>query len=227
LLDCVRDGGVPFELAHEAAFFDYLGDHPEQERVFQAAMSGRSANEARAVVAAYDFGRFGQIVDVGGGHGVLLTTVLEHALDAHGVLFDLESVVAEARSTMAGSPLLARIEFVGGDFFEHLPAGGDAYVLSRVLHDWDDSDVTRILTTCRAAVPERGRLLIADCVLPEDAKDNPGAIRMDVMMLLLLRSRERTESEFRHLLAASGFELVRVIPTGSPGGLALLEARPR
>ena len=226
LLDGVREGGVPFELARGAEFFDYLHEHPDHERVFQSAMSGRSANEARAVVAAYDFGRFQRIVDVGGGHGVLLTTILDAAVDVEGVLFDQGSVVAEAQSKLDGSRVRSRIRFVGGDFFEQIPPGGDAYVLSRILHDWDDDNVAHILARCRAAMDVDARLLIAECVLPEDAKDNPGAIWMDVLMLLLLRSRERSESEFRHLLHANGFELQRVIPTGSLGGLALLEARP-
>jgi len=157
---------------------------------------------------------------------VLLATILDAAPDAHGVLFDQASVVAEARATLADSPLAARLDLVPGDFFDHVPAGGDAYVLSRVLHDWDDDSASRILSTCRRSMDDGSRLLIADSVLPELARDDPGAIRMDVLMFLLLRSRERTEDEFRRLLAANGFELDRVIPTGSPGGLALVEAHP-
>ena len=108
-----------------------------------------------------------------------------------GVLFDQGSVVAEAQSKLDGSPVRSRIQFIGGDFFEQIPPGGDAYVLSRILHDWDDDNVAHILTRCRAAMDVDARLLIAECVLPQDAKDNPGAIWMDVLMLLLLRSRER------------------------------------
>ena len=134
--------------------------------------------------------------------------------------------MAEARATLADSPLAPRLDLVPGDFFDHVPAGGDAYVLSRVLHDWDDDSASRILSTCRRSMDDGSRLLIADSVLPELARDDPGAVRMDVLMFLLLRSRERTEDEFRRLLAANGFELDRVIPTGSPGGLALVEAHP-
>ena len=226
LLDGVRAGEVPFEMTYGAEFFDHLRAHPEQEQVFQAAMSGRSANEARAIVDAYDFGQFARIVDVGGGHGVLLTTILDAARDAIGVLFDQEMVVSEAAEALAGSPLRARIELAPGDFFERVPPGGDAYVLSRVLHDWDDDKAASILAVCRDAMQEGSRLLIADCVLPDDAKDNPGAVHMDVLMLLLLRSRERTEDEFRRLLEPVGFALDRVISTGSAGGLSLVEAHP-
>jgi hypothetical protein len=189
-------------------------------------MSGRSANEARAIVDLYDFAGFERIVDVGGGHGVLLTTILEAAPGATGVLFDQEKVVSEASDKLADSPLRSRIEFAAGSFFDEVPTGGDAYVLSRVLHDWDDDTAVSILGVCRAAMDEGSRLLIAECVLPEDAKDNPGAIHMDVLMLLLLRSRERTEDEFRRLLEPVGFTLDRVITTGSAGGLSLVEARP-
>ena len=226
LLDAVCDGGVPFELAHNVEFFDHLHSHPEQERVFQSAMSARSTNEARALVAVYDFTRFDRIVDIGGGQGVLLTTILEAARGATGVLFDRESVVAQARSALTDSTVRSRLEFVGGDFFDHVPSGGDAYVLSRVLHDWDDYNAVRILQRCRAEMNQHAHLLIAETVLPRVAQDNPGAIRMDVLMLLLLRSRERTEQEFAALLDAAGLELMLVLPTGSAGGLSLLEARP-
>jgi hypothetical protein len=226
LLDAVLHGGVPFELAHDVEFFEYLHAHRDHEQVFQSAMSARSTNEARALVDVYDFTRFERIVDVGGGQGVLLTTILEAAREATGVLFDRESVIAETRSQLSDSTVGSRLDLVGGDFFDHVPRGGDAYVLSRVLHDWDDETAVRILQTCRAAMDPHARLLVAETVLPRIAKENPGAIRMDVLMLLLLRSRERTENEFTALFDASGFEQTLVVSTGSAGGLSLIEARP-
>jgi hypothetical protein len=105
-----------------------------------------------------------------------------------------------------------------------VPGGGDAYLLSRVLHDWQDRDAIRILRCCRAAMPAHARLLVVDAVMPERARDEPAAIRMDLLMLLLMSSRERTRDEFDRLLAAAGFSLRRIVPTGSPTGLAVLEA---
>ena len=130
------------------------------------------------------------------------------------------------RSKPHASTSAERAQCVEADFFEALPFGADAYLLSRVLHDWDDEPARRILAVVRAALPPHGRLLVVDAILPERAKDLPGAIRMDLHMLLLLGARERTEAEFRTLLAASGFEVRRIVPTGSPAGLSVIEAVP-
>jgi hypothetical protein len=185
-------------------------------------MAGRAEQEAGAVVAAYDFTPFKTLVDVGGGRGVLLKAILDAAPGLRGVLVDRPQAVAAAREHLGG-----RAECLAGDFFEAVPDGADAYLLSRVLHDWDNADALRILAVCRAAMPADATLLIADAILPERAKDQPGAIRMDLHMLLLFGARERTEAEFRDLLGRAGFELRRAIPTGSPAGLGLIEAVPR
>ena len=213
LLDAVRHGGTAFERTYGAPFFDHLGAHPEQQAAFQASMAGRSDQEAADVVAAYDFTDLGSLVDVGGGRGVLLAAVVAAAPHIDATLFD------RAVAQPAGG-----VRFVEGDFFAAVPAGADAYLLSRVLHDWDDEDALRILAVCRAAMPERGRLLVVDAILPERAKDGEFAIRMDLHMLLLLGARERTEAEFRALLGKAGFEVRRVVPTRSPAGLSVIEA---
>ena len=218
LLEAVRSGGTAFERVYGAPFFAHLDAHPEASAAFEASMAGRARQEADAVVAAYDFGAFGSLVDVGGGRGVLLAAILE-AADLRAVLVDRPDAVAAARAHLG-----ERAECVVGDFFESVPAGADAYLLSRVLHDWDDEDALRILAVCRAAMGADARLLIVDAILPERAVDQPFAIRMDVHMLLLLGARERTEAEFRELLGRAGFSLARVIPTGSPAGLGVIEA---
>jgi hypothetical protein len=120
-----------------------------------------------------------------------------------------------------------RCKCVAGDFFAALPAGADAYLLSRVLHDWDDADAGRILAACRAALPPGGRVLVVEALMPERAQDGPEAVRMDLHMLTLLGSRERTEAEYRALLARAGLEVAAVHPTGSPAGLGVVEARSR
>ena len=219
LLEAVRSGGTAFERVYGAPFFAHLDAHPGASAAFEASMAGRARQEADAVVAAYDFGGVGSLVDVGGGRGVLLDAILRAAPGLSGVLVDRPDAVAAARANLGG-----RAECVVGDFFESVPAGADAYVLSRVLHDWNDEDALRILGVCRAAMGEGARLLVVDAILPERAVDQPFAIRMDVHMLLLLGARERTEAEFSELLARAGFALSRVVSTGSPAGLGIIEA---
>ena len=178
-------------------------------------MRDRSAREAAAVVAAYDFGVFGQVVDVGGGGGVLLKAILDAAPGVSGVLFDRPEVAE--RSALPA---------VAGDFFVEVPAGADAYLLSRVIHDWSDADAVTILRTCRRAMSGSARLLLVEAELPERAADHPAAIRMDLHMLALFEGgRERTAAEYAALLDAAGFALVEVVPTGSPSGIGVLSAR--
>ena len=224
LLDTVLHGGTAFERVHGEPFFDHLDRHPEQQAVFEASMAGRAEQEAGDVAAVYDFADARRLVDVGGGRGVLLATILSGAPDLHGVLLDREAVIPEARSYVESAGVAGRAECVPGDFFTAVPPGADVYVLSRILHDWDDPDAQRILTTCRNAMTTTSRLLVVEAILPERARDRPAAIRMDLHMLLLLGARERTESEFRRLLAGCGFDVRRVLPTASPAGLGVIEA---
>ncbi|MGY1743307.1 MULTISPECIES: methyltransferase [unclassified Blastococcus] len=214
LLDAVRTGGTPFELVHGRPFFAHLSAAPERLAAFHASMADRSAREARAVVDAYDVSGLASVVDVGGGRGTLLRAVRERAPRAELTLFDLPEVVA-------GSDLPA----VGGDFFARVPAGADAYLLSRVLHDWDDADAGRILAVTRAGMRPDSRLLVVEAVVPDRAADDPAAVRMDLHMLVLLHGRERTAAEFAALLGAAGLELTADVPT--PAGVHVLEARPR
>jgi hypothetical protein len=139
-------------------------------------------------------------------------------------LVDRPAMVDRARLEMEKAGLAERCTFVAADFFDSVPAGADAYLLSRILHDWDDEDATRILRVCHAAMKPGTRLLIVDAVLPERACDMPAAIRMDLLMLLLLNARERTVPEFDRLLSNAGFSLCEVIATDSPTGLAVIEA---
>ncbi len=226
LLDAVMGGGTPFERVYGERFFEHLDRHPDHEEAFQASMRGRSEQEAHDVVAAYDFTALGTLVDVGGGRGVLLAEILRSAVDLHGVLVDREDAIPAARAHLDSAGVGDRAECVVNDFFTAVPPGADAYVLSRVLHDWDDEDVGRILTTCRQAMRPDSRLIVVEAILPERAHDRPAAIRMDLHMLLLLGARERTEAEFRRLLLDGGFRVRRVVMTASPAGLGVIEATP-
>jgi SAM-dependent methyltransferase len=226
LYDAVVEGGVPFDRVNRSSFFDHLRDHPAQEAMFQASMAGRAQNEAASVVEAYDFGSIRHIVDVGGGRGVLLAEILRAFPAMTGTLLDREAAIPDARDFLDDAGLATRVACVVGDFFASVPSGFDAYVLSRVLHDWHDEDALRILDVCRAAMGPGSRLLVVDAVLPERAVDNPAAIRMDLHMLLLFGAGERTQAEFVELFERAGLRLAAIHPTRSTAGLAVLEALP-
>jgi hypothetical protein len=226
LLDCVRDGGSAFERVHGRTFFDYLAEDPARSAAFQDSMTDRARHEAEAVVAAYDFRPFARLVDVGGGEGILLGAIFNAAPRLRGVLVDRPPVVACARQRFEAAGLAHRCEFVPGDLFAPAPAGGDIYVLSRVLHNWDDAAARAILANCRQAMDASSILLVVEVVLPESARANPNAIRMDLHMLALMAGRERAAAEYARLLSAAGFRLRREIPTRSPAGIAILEAAP-
>jgi hypothetical protein len=226
LLDTVRGGGTAFEHVYGERFFDHLAGHPSHEAAFQASMAGRSEQEADDVVAAYDFSGLRSLVDVGGGRGILVATILRAVPQLRAVLLDRPAAIPAAQTYLAETSVADRAECVAEDFFESVPPGADAYLLSRVLHDWDDADAARILATCRQAMRPDSRLLIVEAILPARASDLPAAIRMDLHMLLLLGARERTEAEFQRLLDESGFHLRRVLTTTSPAGLGVIEALP-
>jgi hypothetical protein len=226
LLDSVRDGGVAFESIYGEPFFVHLDRHPEHQSAFEASMAARAEREADDVVAAYDFTAFRKLVDVGGGRGVLLAAILRAAPALQAVLVERQAVLDVARRRLEADGVADRCEFVAADFFVAVPAVADGYLLSRVIHDWDDTDAVRILGTCRAAMPTDARLLLVEAVLPQRAVDQPAAIRMDLHMLVLFGARERTETEYRRLLSEAGLEFQRTVPTRSPAGLSVIEAAP-
>lgn len=213
-------------LAHAlgaATVFEYLSQHPEDAKVFNDSMTGFASQTHKAAAVAYDFSPFKRIVDVGGGHGALLASILARYPRLEGVLFDQPAVIADARRTFEEAGVVERCEKVSGNFFEAVPAGGDAYVLSFVLHDWEDAEAISILKSVRRAMPSHGKLLIIESVLPADETPHFGKV-LDLVLLVIVGGRERTEQEFRGLLNAAGFQLARVVPTASP--TSVIEARP-
>jgi hypothetical protein len=211
LEQAVETGTASFDRCYGKQFFDYLAGHAGDSAIFNAAMSSGSSMSTSAVVTAYDFSRFQQIVDVGGGHGALLEGILSANPKLRGVLFDLPSVVAGADGLRTGS-LTGRCQVIGGDFFQSVPES-DAYLLKGVVHDWSDRDAARILRCCRRAISADGTLLLFETVLgPHDALANE---MMDLLMLVLVDGRERTEQDFRTLLKEEGFSLLRMIPVGT------------
>lgn len=220
---CLRTGETGMVQAHGQRLFDYLGEHPEDAANFNAAMIGFHGAEPSAVAAAYDFSGIGTLVDVGGGSGNLITTILRDNPAMRGVLFDLPQATTDGETTIAVTGLTDRCRVAAGDFFEAVPEGGDAYLLSHIIHDWSDEECLRILSNCRRAMRDQARLLIVEWVLPPGDEPHPARL-LDLVMLVMAGGQERTEEEYRALLAKAGFDLTRVVPTASP--TSVVEALP-
>jgi O-methyltransferase domain/Dimerisation domain len=223
LLHSVRTGAPAFAHVHGQSFYEYLQEHPAAGAVFQAAMSGSSAEEAAAILAAYDFAPAATVIDVGGGQGALVAALLQAHPHLAGVVLDLSPAIAGAKALLAAAGLTARATCVAGDFFTAVPKGGDLYLLKSVLHNWDDSDVVSILRNCRQAMADGARLLVIERIIP-DGNGPSEAKLFDINMLVTVGGQERTEGEYRTLLDLAGLTVTRAIPTTSP--LSLLEAVP-
>jgi hypothetical protein len=220
----VRTGVTAFDHAHAEDVWSYFAKHEREQRTFDQAMTDLSGVFNPPVVRGYDFSAVGTLVDVGGGHGALLTAILKQHPKVRGVVFDQPHVVEGARKRIAEEGLAGRCEAVGGSFFESVPAGADACLMKFILHDWSDAQCGRILANVRRALPADGRLLVVELVLPAGNEPSLGKW-MDLNMLAMTGGQERTEAEFAALFAASGFELVKVHPTESP--LSIVEGRCR
>jgi hypothetical protein len=214
LLYSVQTGKTGFEKAFGVPQFDWLAGHPAEASMFSETMVGLHGAEPPAVAAAYDFSEFGTVVDVGGATGNLLSTILGRYPKPHGILFDLPHVVADASKLINARGLANRIKIAGGSFFESVPAGGDVYLLSHVIHDWSEAQCLTILGNCRRAMNPSSRLLIVEMVLPTGDAPHLGKI-LDIIMLAVPGGQERTEPEYRALLDNAGFQLKRVVPTES------------
>lgn len=215
LLESVRTGENAFKLANGLEVFPYYAEHKESFEPFNEAMTNLSEAVIKAIVPAYDFSSIRKLVDVGGGHGALLAAILKANPETRGVLYDLPTVVEGAKERLAAEGVSDRAEVVGGDFFDSVPAGGDAYLMKLIIHDWDEERARLILKNCHSAMVNGGRLLLVETVVPE-GNDPSFAKMMDLQMLVMTGGRERTEAEYRDLFAAGGFKLTRVIPTESP-----------
>ena len=216
LLYSVQTGKVAFDQAAGMDPFQYMKEHPEEAAIFNEAMTASSTQAAAAVVAAYDFSSFAKLADLGGGHGMLLATILKAHPKLRGVLFELPHVAEGAKKKIAEAGLSDRCEIVGGDFFENVPAGADAYMMKSVIHDWDDARSVAILKNCLRVIPPHGKLLLVEGVLPARVNQSPMTQILagsDINMMLNVGGRERTDAEFRALLDAAGFQLTRIVAT--------------
>lgn len=217
----VATGEGAFRRQHGESLFEWLTKNPEEQALFSRAMSTFSGIEAECILAAYDFTNYKHVVDVGGGHGLLLQSILLATPKARGTLFDLPAVARRGKQTFQQAELARRCEFVGGDFFEVVPEGGDLYLLKHVLHDWDDQRAALILRNVARAMAPGATLLIAEQGITPPAVASPGKL-MDIVMLALLEGRERTPEELKALCEQAGLRFAGERRTTGP--IALFRA---
>lgn len=222
LYETIRTGRSAFDRVHGTELFDYLAKHPEDAAIFDSAMAASSSSGTVKIPKTYDFTRFNTIVDIGGGNGGLLGTILAANPHLQGVLFDRPEVVAGAGEVISAAKVTDRCNVVGGNFFDSVPQGGDVYLLSNVIHNWDDDHAVQILTNCQAAVASTGCVLLAELVLPEGAAPSMGKLADLVMLVMTSGGRERTEAQYRALLDRAGLRLTRIVP--SSGLTCLIES---
>jgi hypothetical protein len=221
----VRTGAPATEHLWGTGLFAYFAEHPDAARRFDAGMASRHAEGNAVLATGFDFAGIQTLVDVGGGNGSLLATILRAHPAMQGVLFDLPRVVEGAQAQLTAAGVAERCRIVAGDFFEAVPPGGDAYLLSNVLHDWDDERATAILHSIHRAMAGHGRLLVVnEQVIPPANEPHPG--KLGDIIMLLIGGRERTEAEWRHLFERSGFALTRIVPLPSRTGAGVIEGQP-
>ena len=211
----IRTGNKAFDQIYGYDFWEFCRRNPEAGKVFNEAMSEARRGTSPAVTSSYDWSRFSVIADIGGGLGVPLGNILDAFPSCRGILFDQPNVVEQAISH-------ERMERIGGNFFDYVPTGADVYILNGVIHDWTDSESLTILSKVRQAMKPDARLAILDDIIPETPQFSFGKW-LDLLMLTVPGGRERTETEFRELLALAGFELEEVVATTAP--LSILIAK--
>jgi O-methyltransferase domain/Dimerisation domain len=221
LLNSVRTGEIAFNRLFGMSVWEYRAQHPDDARVFDEAMASFTAAGNEAILSGYDFSPFRKIVDVGGGDGSLIEGILKTNPAMLGVVFDLPHAVMHAQQRLEAAGLTNRCQAIKGDFFESVPNGGEAYVLKWIIHDWDDDKAVTILRHCRRAMPQQAKLLLIEAVIPPG--NTPSFHKfMDLNMLVMTGGRERTEDEYRALLAAADLNLTKIIATRSE--MSVLEA---
>jgi len=220
----LHTGRPAFPAVHGQPFWDYMRDHPQASDRMDRALESANRLIVRMFSRLYEWDRIVVLVDVGGGNGSFLAGLLAHYPGMHGVVFDQPHVVAAAARVLEAAGVRARCEVAVGSFFDHVPPGGDAYLLKTILHDWDDRDALRILHAVRAAMAPDGRLLLIEALIPPGNRYDVGKL-LDLNSFVLAGGQDRSEQQFDDLLGAAGFRLDRVLRTTN--ALALMEARPR
>jgi hypothetical protein len=223
VVDAVRTGLPRPKPVFGKAAFDYYSEHQDEGEQFGRAMANISGFAAKSVLDSYDFGGLKTIMDVGGGNGSMVRTILEKYPQARGIVADLPYIEEQANAAIAAAGLAGRCRFEPTDFFKAVPSGADGHVLKFILHDWNDDECVQILRNCRAAIAPGGRLMVLEVIVP----DTPGSDfshMMDMNMLVMTGGMERTAKEYEALLARGGFRLARIVGGESP--FSVIEATP-
>jgi cyclopropane fatty-acyl-phospholipid synthase-like methyltransferase len=221
LMHSVKTGETAFDNHFSMDLWQYRALHPEDAKTFDEAMANMTDVAVGPILRAYNFSPFRTVVDIGGGDGSLLAAILGKYPEVKGVLFDMPRVTPKAERRIEAAGLAKRCKIVSGDFFESVPASGDAYILKAVIHDWDDERAATILRNCLRAMTEHGRLLLIEAVIPPG--NGPFFHKfMDLNMMVMTGGRERTGDEYQALLKSAGCKLTRIVPTSSE--LSVIEA---
>ena len=213
----LQNGRPGFDQVTGQNTWEHLQSNPQTYTIFNQAMRDLSASISPAVAAAFDWGRYPVIADIGGGIGSQLSSILDAHPSSRGILFDQPNVVAEA-------PEHSRIERIGGDFFKAFSVQADAYVMRWILHDWSDEESIALLTNVRKRAKPSARLMVVESVIPETPEFDMGKW-MDLNMMVMATGRERTAAEFRDLFVQAGFALEQIVPTASP--LSIVVGKPK
>ncbi|MDX6438189.1 MAG: hypothetical protein QOF45_772 [Gaiellaceae bacterium] len=222
LLHSVRTGENAFRHVHGQDVWSYRAERPEENAIFDGAMQSRTRASNAALVAEFDFSRFGTLVDIGGGNGSLLANLLASQPSLQGVVFDQPHVVAGATPVLEAAGVADRCRIESGSFFEAVPAGGDAYLLKWIIHDWEDEDAIAILQVVRAAIADGARLLVVERHLGPPNEEAQSKFS-DLNMLVGPGGRERTQNQYAALFESAGFRLVDATTTGE---LVVFEGQP-
>lgn len=216
LLQSVKTGEFAFNYTFGMPVFPYFEQNPEVAEIFDNAMTSFSKTISKAVAATYDFSEAGTIADIGGGHGLLLSTVLNTNPKAKGILFDQPYVVSGADDLLESAGVDGRVEKIGGNFFEAIPVEADVYLMKFILHDWNDEQCDTILANLAKSAKPGSKLLLVETVVEENDNQPSASKVMDLNMLVMTGGKERTATEYSELFEKAGFKLVNVYPTASP-----------
>ena len=221
LPDGLRTGEPAYTLAHGEAFFDHLAKNPNLGAMFDTSMALMSGPENDVIAGTYPFGEAKSVIDIGGGRGGLLASILTKHESLNGILFDQQQVI-EHPDALIEAGLGGRYQCKAGDFFKSVPEGADVYLLKRILHDWSDDDAIRILTSVRQALSPEARVAVIDAVIKPGNDADPNKY-LDLGIMTLLKGRERTAEEFEALFTSAGLQLLRILPTPAPSTMSIIE----
>ncbi len=209
LLYALKTGKNSFTKVFGTDLFDYFSKNPDSGKNFNKSMSAFTSWETPAILRKYNFSAFRNIIDIGGGNGGFLMKIIEKNSYANGMVYDIKEVKKEAEDNLSTSGMNGRISFISGNMFDSIPEGGDCYIIKRVLHDWDDENVLKILKICRKAVKPESKLLIIEYII---SKNNHLGILNDIQMMVTFPGgRERTIQEFNSLVSKAGFKIGKTI----------------